>query len=128
MMLLRRVLPYTTALLLAAIGYTGWTIYSRSAENRRIEREAAMRKQLFDQKTLNLIGSDLKITAFYASDGLICYGVANAKSVRIEPFIEPVWPSLARCIQAPPHKTTEYTLTATDGAGHSVSQTIVAGQ
>jgi hypothetical protein len=131
-MLLRRVLPYTTAALVVAMIYAGWTIYSRLTENRRAEEEAAARKLEFDQKTLNMIGSDLKITSFYAppaihagEKALVCYGVANAKRVRIEPDIESITPSLGRCIEAAPRKTTEFTLTAEDGAGHSVSQTIV---
>ncbi|MGA3189326.1 MAG: hypothetical protein ABSF22_19660 [Bryobacteraceae bacterium] len=128
-MLLRRMLPYTTAAVLIAFLYAGWTIYSRLTANRRADEEAAARKLAFDQKTLNMIGSDLKITQFYANYGgaktLVCYGVANAKSVRIEPAIEEITPSLGRCIEASPPKTTEYTLTAEDGAGHSVTQTIV---
>jgi hypothetical protein len=131
-MLLRRLLPYTSAALLAAIAYDGWTFYSRWQENRRAENEAAAKKLEFDQKTLNMIGPDLKIITFYANPSihlgekaLICYGVANAKSVKIEPAIEPVWPSLSHCIQAAPRKTTEYTLTAADAAGHSVSQKIL---
>lgn len=131
-MLLQRALPYTFAAVLVAMTYAGVTIYSRQAENHRFEEEAARKKLLFDQKTLNMIGSDLKITAFYAPSevhagqtALICYGVVNAKSVRIEPPIESLTPSLSRCIQAAPRKTTEYTLTAENGAGHSVTQTIV---
>jgi hypothetical protein len=131
-MLLRRVLPYTSAGLLVAMLYAGWTIYSRSRESRQAELEAAARKIEFDQKTLNMIGPDLKILAFYASPAishgnkiLVCYGVANAKSVRIDPPIESITPSLSRCIEASPRSTTEYTLTAEDGAGHSARQTIV---
>jgi hypothetical protein len=132
-MLLRRVLPYTSAVLVVAMIYAGWTIYSRSTENRRADDAAAARKREFDQKTLDMIGSDLKITAFYANPmtihagqkTLVCYGVANAKAVRIEPAIESLAPSLARCIDATPRKTTEYTLTAEDGTGRSVTQTTV---
>jgi hypothetical protein len=131
-MLLRRVLPYTSAALLVAMIYAGWTFYTRSTENRRTEAEAAAARRKFDQKTLDMIGSDLKIISFYAppvihpgQKGLVCYGVANAKSVRIEPAIESITPSLGRCIEASPVKTTEYTLTAGDGMGHSVSQTLV---
>jgi hypothetical protein len=132
-MLLRKLLPYTSAAVVVAFIYAAWTIYSRMAENRRLVEEAAQRKLAFDQKTLDMIGIDLKITQFYAAPTathpgekmLVCYGVANAKSVRIEPAIESITPSLARCIQASPRKTTEYTLTAEDGAGHSVTQTIL---
>jgi hypothetical protein len=130
-MLLRKMLPYTSAGVLVAFIYTAWTLHSRSAENQRIEEEAAARKLAFDQKTLNMIGSDLKIIQFYANSSihsgekaLVCYGVANAKTVRIEPAIESITPSLARCVQASPSRTTDYTLTAEDGAGHSVAQTI----
>ncbi len=129
---LRSLLPYTSAALLAAMAYAGWTIYSRSQENRRAEQEAAAKKLEFDQKTLNMIGTDLKILTFYANQSihpgekaLICYGVANAISVRIEPVVEPIWPSLSHCIPAAMLKTTEYTLTAGDAQGHSVSQKIV---
>jgi hypothetical protein len=104
--------------------YAGWTMYSRWAENRRAEEEAAARKREFDQTTLNMIGPDLKILTFYANPSLICYGVANAARVRIDPPIELITPSLSRCIKASPAKTTEYTLTAEDAAGHRVSQTI----
>jgi hypothetical protein len=128
---LRRALPYTSAALLAAMIYAGWTIYSRWTANRQAEKEAAAARLEFDRKTLNMIGSDLKIVNFYAppaihpgQKALVCYGVANAKAVRIDPAIESIWPSLGRCIEASPQKTTEYTLTAEDGAGHSVSQTI----
>jgi hypothetical protein len=124
-MLLRRALPYTSAALLVAMIYAGWTMYSRWAENRRADEEAAAKKREFDQLTLNMIGPDLKILTFYANRTLICYGVANAKSVRIEPFVESITPSLSRCIKASPTKTTEYTLTADDAAGHTVSRTIV---
>lgn len=61
-----------------------------------------------------------KILQFYAGQGVIrpgehvtiCYGVESAESVRIDPFIETVTPSLNRCIEAKPEKTTLYTLTA----------------
>ncbi|HVP00868.1 MAG TPA: hypothetical protein VMT15_22530 [Bryobacteraceae bacterium] len=78
-----------------------------------------------------MIGSDLKITQFYAppaidagQPALICYAVANAARVRIEPAVENLTPSLARCFQTSPRATTEYTLTAEDNAGYSVSRTI----
>jgi hypothetical protein len=130
-MRLRRVLPYTSAVLVAAILYAAWTFYSRWDENRKIEQETAARRLELDQTTLLMIGSDLKITQFYAppaiqagQQALICYGVTNAARVRIQPALEPITPSLARCIQASPRATTSYTLTAEDNSGHSVSQTI----
>jgi len=55
---------------------------------------------------------------------LLCYGVNDAKTVRLEPSVEEVWPSFTRCIQVSPRKDTEYKLTAEDAAGHSVSQSV----
>lgn len=131
-MLLRKALPFTSAALLAAMIYTGWTFYSRWAEARRADTEETARRRELDRQTLNMIGTDLKILTFYSSpqtiqagqQALICYGVANAKTVRISPAVETLMPSLGRCIQASPVMTTEYTLTAQDDAGHRVSQTI----
>lgn len=127
----RKLLPYTSAGAVVAMLYTGWTFYSRSEENKRMEAAAAARKLESDQIALNRIGSDLKITQFYAppaihagEKALICYGVANAAKVRIEPPIEALTPSLSRCIQTSPRATASYTLTAEDNAGHSVSQTV----
>jgi hypothetical protein len=132
-MSLRQLLPYTSAAVVVAFIYAGWTIYSRTEQNRRLVEEAVAKKRAFDQKTLDMIGSDLKITQFYAAPAaihqgektLVCYGVANAKAVHLEPALESITPTLSRCIQASPHKTTEYTLTAEDGLGRDVTQTIL---
>ena len=54
----------------------------------------------------------------------LCYGVVNADSVRLEPPVEKVWPSLSRCFDVSPSGTTRYTLTA-EGADHkTVSESI----
>ena len=71
-------------------------------------------------------GWQLKITTLFASPALIhkgqqlqiCYGVVNAKNVAFDPPIDNVWPSLSRCIDVSPPKTTMYTLIADDGTGH----------
>jgi hypothetical protein len=38
--------------------------------------------------------------------------------VSFDPPIGEVWPSLSRCVEVHPKKTTTYTLRADDGAGH----------
>jgi hypothetical protein len=61
-----------------------------------------------------------KVIQFYSGQGVIrpgehvtiCYGVEHAETVRIDPYIEQITPSLNRCIEAKPEKTTLYTLTA----------------
>ncbi|MFN7923825.1 MAG: hypothetical protein U0Q16_27230 [Bryobacteraceae bacterium] len=72
-----------------------------------------------------------RITQFYASPAavpkggkaLLCYGV-EARAVRIEPAVEDVKPSLARCIEVHPAATSEYKLIATGSDGKEVTQSI----
>jgi hypothetical protein len=54
----------------------------------------------------------------------ICYGVANAKSVTLEPQSSKVWPSHNLCIDVKPVKTTTYTLVATGADGRNVSEQV----
>jgi hypothetical protein len=97
-------------LLIVAL-YSGWIVFSRWNENRQIEERAkaaaAQKRSEEDRLTVEAMG----------------YGVANAKTVALDPPAGPMWPSYGRCIDVKPNKTTTYTLTASDAAGHSVSQT-----
>jgi hypothetical protein len=62
----------------------------------------------------------VKILNFYANVGavtmgekaLLCYGVENAKSVRISPGIQGAYPALNRCLEIVPERTTHYTILA----------------
>src|SRR4051794_16768653 len=73
----------------------------------------------------------LKIEQFYAREGeitdaesaLVCYGVRNARSVRIDPPVARLTPSLIRCFTVEPKEDTTYTLTAegADGAVDTAS-------
>ncbi len=79
-------------------------------------------------------GPGVKILQFYSSKAevingehtIICYGVAKASAVRIEPPIEQLKPALNRCIEARPEQTTTYTLYAegTEGSRDSISFTV----
>ncbi len=123
-----------TVLFIVAV-YVAWIVFSRWNENRRIERrarEAAAQKQHEqDQRAVELMGgSELAIQSFYGNPTIrrgqsaqLCYGVANAKKVPLDPPSGPVWPSYSRCLDVSPTKTTTYTLTASDDAGHFASQT-----
>src|SRR5271169_546839 len=74
-------------------------------------------------------GTDVKIIQFYARDAVvfegkstvICYGVANARSVTIDPPISGVGVSLNRCVEAAPKRNTTYVLTAEGETGKKVS-------
>lgn len=124
---IRRILPYTSMLSALAVLYVAWIFFSRWRDNRAREQAAAEASARANAKIVEMYGSGkLKIMSFYATSGtirrggktLLCYGVANAVSVRIEPGVEPLKPSLSRCIEISPRADTVYTLTAEDGAGH----------
>lgn len=124
-----------SAIVLAlAIGYVGWTFLSRWQQNRAIAEKAeksAATKRAQDQQTFQAMGgNNFEILSFYANPPAIsrgdsaslCYGVSNAKSVSLKPPSDvKVWPSYERCVSVSPHKTTTYTLTATDAAAHTKS-------
>ena len=128
---------YSKIVLIVAALIVVWIFFSRWWQNRSIEyreREAAAEKQRADDRaTLEQMGGkELAIQTFYASPGEIrrgqsvqlCYGVANAKSVKLEPQSNPVWPSYSRCVNDSPTKTTTYTLTIADAAGNTKSQSL----
>jgi hypothetical protein len=130
-------LLYSSIVIGIALLVVGWIFFSRWQENRDIERrtveERAQKQRENDQRTVEQMGGkELDIQNFYASPGAIhagetaqlCYGVANAKTVKLEPQPNPVWPSYARCVDVTPRKTTTYTLTITDAAGNTKSATV----
>ena len=117
--------------------YTAYTFWSRWQENQdlaakqKAAQEAAQREDA--QKSYDTLGgSEFKIISFYALPGTIhrgdtvdmCYGVSNAKSVKLDPPDANVWPSNDRCLQIVPKKTTTYTFTAEDGKGHIKTATL----
>lgn len=133
--IVRRLLPYTTAAAIIAILYVGWVFFSRSHQNRELEQKAETQQIENTEKTIDLAGGEsLKILNFYlnpevvprGTKGRLCYGVANAKSVKLDPSFEPIWPSLGRCIEISPTGETTYTLTATDAQGHNATASVVA--
>jgi hypothetical protein len=104
--------------------YTGWVLWQR-------HRSAAPPPAPVTHDLLAKYGDQVKIVQFYASTGtiarggkaLLCYGVLNAKMVRLDPPVEKVWPSMSRCFDVRPDGTTHYTLTA-EGADHKVSESL----
>jgi len=134
---LKNPLLYTSIAIGIALLYVGWVFFSRWAENRDLEQRAAQQKaekqREQDRASVEQMGGkELAIQNFYAAPGVIhrgesaklCYGVANAKKVRLEPQSNPVWPSFARCVDVSPTSTTTYMLTIEDAAGNTKSQTL----
>jgi len=71
-----------------------------------------------------------KILQFYAREGalprgdatLLCYGVENARAVRITPLAEALTPAFSRCVEVKPEQTTHYTLVAEGHDGTAVTR------
>ncbi len=72
----------------------------------------------------------VKILQFYPRDSVLtgggktvlCYGVSNARSVRIDPPVDGVGPALSRCVEVRPKRETLYTLIAEGADGRLASQ------
>ena len=131
MKILRAILPWLGVVIAIALVYDGWIFYSRWNGAKEIERLRTEQEQVMARKTLKLVGgTQLKINEFYVSPAAIqkgstaniCYGVVGAKTLKLEPPVEEVWPALSHCLQVKPAKTMEYKLTAEDAAGHSATE------
>ena len=95
-----------------------------AAERQRV-REQEQARRTFE----NLGGNRFEILHFYMQPGVIrrgekatlCYGVSNAKTVKLEPEVERVWPAANRCFEVSPARSTTYTLTIEDAKGQKKS-------
>ena len=113
--------------------YLAWIGLSRHIATRAVERSLRAKRAAV-AGAMPAAGAGVRILHFYAGNGVIvrgdhtvaCYGVENAKSVRLDPPVEEITPSLNRCFAAEPTRDTTYTLYATghDGKEVSVSFTI----
>jgi hypothetical protein len=114
--------------------YLGWIYYLRWSENRAFVRRLAEPKEAQDRAIVDAYGGGrLTLLGFYATPATIrrgeksqlCYGVSNSKTIRIEPPIKNIWPSLSRCVEVAPERDTVYRLIAEDAAGHKVIATTI---
>jgi hypothetical protein len=127
----------TIAVFTVASAYAMYVVASRHESNRAFERRAAQQaaeKRSADDSAAiqQLGGSELAIRALYVSPSIIhpgesaelCYDVANAKTVTLDPPSGEVWPSHYRCLDLSPKKTTTYTLTIAGASGQPISQSV----
>jgi len=135
--LLKNPLTYSSAVVAIALVVVGFILYTRWENTRALERQEsekrAEKQREQDRAAVEeLGGKEFAILDFYAAPKVIqkgesaqlCYGVSNAKSVKLEPQAHEVWPSAAHCVEVSPVKTTTYTLTIVDAEGHSKSDTL----
>jgi len=127
---------YSSALILIVAAYVGWVLLSRRQADRvyqqRAEQAQAKKQREADQAAIEQLGgSELAIQMLYATPKIrrgeaaqICYGVANAKTVTLQPQDNPVWPSHSLCVDVKPEKTTTYTLTITGADNKNLSQDV----
>jgi hypothetical protein len=128
---------YSSIVILAVMAYVAYVLVTRYESNRQFERrkieKATEQRREDDRKAIEQLGgSELSIRGLYLSPESIrrgetaqlCYDVANAKTVSLEPPEAEVWPSHSRCVNLSPKKTTTYTLTIADAAGHAASQSV----
>ena len=134
---LKKPLLYSSIIAIVIAGYVAFTLFSRWESTRTIEKrdavKAAEERRADDQAAIEQLGgSDLAIRSLYISPAVVhrgekaqlCYDVANAKTVTLDPPAGDVWPSHYRCLDVSPAKTTTYKLTITDAKGQSTSQTV----
>ncbi len=126
---MNRAQPYLWLAFLAALVYAGWVLATPPVSGSHSSGS---------QPKITAAGNDhnpaaadgVKILQFYARDGVLtegektvlCYGVSNAKSVRIDPPVEGVGPALTRCVEVRPKRETRYTLIAEGSDGRTMSQ------
>lgn len=128
---------YTSVLVVIVVFVVAWTLFSRWRENRaydqRQKQEQLERQHKADEAAIEQLGgNDLAIQMFYVSPATIqrgetaqlCYGVANAKTIAIQPSAGDVWPSHSRCLDVTPHKTTTYELSITGASGAKQNQSV----
>jgi len=119
-----KVLRITWIPVLLLLLYSGWLTWRR-------HQPVTLRRPPVSE-VRDPYGVQLKILHFYSDidtisrggKALLCYGVANAASVRLDPPQEDVWPSLTRCFDVSPARTTRYTLTAESADHQTVSESL----
>ena len=114
------------------VAYLGYVLLARYTSDRRWaarQNNGQLSAEQNAKFAATYGGSAVKILQFYAREGsitddqstVICYGVVNAKSVRIEPAVAGVYPALNRCVDVSPQHDTKYTMTAEGSDGHTAT-------
>jgi hypothetical protein len=113
-----------------AAAYLIWVAASRFLANRAADARGRAPATPASAPVEQTPASGVRILHFYASTGIVargdhaivCYGVENARAVRIAPPVEDLSPSLNRCFSVAPSQTTTYSLHASGPDGSSASE------
>jgi hypothetical protein len=134
---LKKPLVYAFIGIVVVAAYFAFLLVTRHEAAREFERRNTEildeQHRAEDRLTLEQLGgSDFGIRALYVTPSVIrrggsaeiCYDVANAKSVTLDPPVATVWPSHTRCFEVSPKRTTTYTLTIADAAGKTATKAV----
>lgn len=123
--------------ILAGLLYVGWVFLHRALTPVRRPVQAGRQEQAARAAEFERIygGTAVRIIHFYAPEAsvtegensVICYGVVNARSVRMEPPLDGVAVSLNKCVAVTGERATRYTLIAEGNDGTTVSESFVLG-
>jgi len=133
-MALKKFLPYTTAMLIAAMLYVAYIFYSRHQSDAEAEARLEAQKEAERQRTVAAVfgNGEIRFNQFTidrtslkrGETARLCFGVENATTVKMDPPVEPLKPTYLHCLDISPKVTTKYTITAEDGKGHSKSESV----
>jgi hypothetical protein len=121
---MRRLGVVLRLVLAVVLAQLAWTWVQRHDSDLRLRRFLSGRHASPSRSASNS-GTSARIVQFYARDAeivegerdLVCYGVENARSVKLDPPIEKVSPALVRCFFVEPKADTFYTLFAEGADG-----------
>jgi len=86
--------------------------------------------ELAEIRPVGTMRPPVRILQFYANVGiltagqkaLLCYGVENAKTVKVAPAVDGIYPALSHCVEILPEHTTHYTIMAEGWDGRVATQ------
>ena len=123
-------LRVAAAIALAYLGYVFLARYTATKHyNDREKRQSEPDSKRAAKFEETYGGTAVKILQFYARDAaitegdetVICYGLVNAKSVKIEPPVSGVQVALNNCVTVQPEHDTQYTMTAEGNDGKTAT-------
>jgi hypothetical protein len=121
---MRRIGVLLRLVLAVVLAQLAWTWVQRHDSDLRLRRLLAGRHAR-PAESRGSSGTAARIVQFYAREAeivegerdLVCYGVENARSVKLDPPVETVEPALVRCFFVEPKWDTSYTLFAEGSDG-----------